>query len=158
VGQFGDGVARFGIKTAEELRVTARMIVYEMFRRVIIKTPVDTGAARYNWMTSIGGNGDNPPVEPEGRDKSGNKALGRVALAMKTYDGESIAWLSNGLPYARVLEYGLYPNPPLRGSWVKGKGWVVKSVGGYSRQAPQGMVRVTALEFGGVVRSFGGST
>lgn len=151
MGQFGDGVTRFAAKTDKEARRIAREVVYETFRRVIMKTPVDTGAARWNWMVSLGGNGDDPPVDPDKYDKTGGIATTRVALAMKTYDGAGIAWLSNGLPYARVLEYGLYPNPPLRGSWVKGKGWVVKSVGGFSRQAPQGMVRVTALEFGGIV-------
>lgn len=153
MGQFGDGVTRYTAKTSNDLRATSRTIVYEMFRRVIMKTPVDTGAARYNWMTSLGGDGNSPEVDASGRDRNGTRAIGRVVLAMNHYDGAGMAWLSNGLPYARVLEYGLYPNPPARGSWVKGKGWVIKSEGGFSRQAPQGMVRVTALEFSGVVRA-----
>jgi hypothetical protein len=52
--------------------------------------------------------------------------------------------IASGLPYIRILEYGGYPNPPVRGSWDRAtRQWVVKSSGGFSRQAPQGMVRVT---------------
>jgi hypothetical protein len=41
------------------------------------------------------------------------------------------------------LEYGGYPNPPKSGSG--------KTAGGYSIQAPAGMVRVSAAEFGEIV-------
>lgn len=46
--------------------------------------------------------------------------------------------ISTGVPYAPVVEYGLYPNPP-----KSGKG---KTEGGYSKQAPQGMVRTSIKE------------
>jgi hypothetical protein len=38
-----------------------------------------------------------------------------------------------------VIEYGQYPNPP--------KGGAGKTSGGYSTQAPAGMVRVTVMEY-----------
>jgi len=41
-----------------------------------------------------------------------------------------------------MLEYGLYPNPP--------KHPTGKTVGGYSTQAPAGMVRISVAEFGGI--------
>lgn len=46
--------------------------------------------------------------------------------------------ISTGVPYAPVVEYGLYPNPP--------KGGKGKTEGGYSKQAPQGMVRISIKE------------
>lgn len=44
----------------------------------------------------------------------------------------------NPLPYAAVVEYGLFPNPP--------KGGAGKTVNGFSTQAPAGMVGITVVE------------
>ena len=41
-------------------------------------------------------------------------------------------------PYAKPLEYGLYPNPPQGGGG--------KTQGGYSIQAPKGFVRISIEE------------
>ena len=66
-----------------------------------------------------------------------------------------IVYLTNSLPYAMVLEYGLYPDPPKFGSKKRGEDGVAVHVqGGYSMQAPNGMVRVTAREFSDAVRRF----
>lgn len=46
--------------------------------------------------------------------------------------------ISTPAPYAPILEYGLYPNPP--------KGGKDKTVGGFSKQAPQGFVRISIKE------------
>ena len=46
--------------------------------------------------------------------------------------------ISTDSPYAHVLEYGLYPNPP--------KGGKGKTENGYSKQAPQGFVRISIEE------------
>jgi hypothetical protein len=149
---FGDGVARHTIKTDRELERIARGVVFELFKRVILKTPVDTGRARGNWSTSVGAAPSNAPVT-NATDKSGAGAIGKVAsLAVSFPMGETV-WVANNLPYIMHLEYGLYPNPPKRGSWdKKAQAYVIKTVGGYSKQAPQGMVRTTALEFNGIVR------
>ena len=52
----------------------------------------------------------------------------------------------NGLPYAVTVEYGDYPNPP--------KGGEGKTVDGFSKQAPQGMLR-PAVD--AVLNRYGGS-
>lgn len=49
----------------------------------------------------------------------------------------------NKVPYIGVLEYGLFPNPPKEGTG--------KTVGGYSTQAPAGMVGITIAEFPQIV-------
>jgi hypothetical protein len=59
---------------------------------------------------------------------------------LQEYDiSQGSVFIVNNLPYIAVLEYGGYPNPP--SDPVHGK-----TIGGYSKQAPQGMVRVTAVE------------
>lgn len=49
----------------------------------------------------------------------------------------------NTASYFYVLEFGLFPNPPKQGTG--------KTVGGYSTQAPQGIVGITVAEFPQIV-------
>ena len=64
----------------------------------------------------------------------------------------STVYLTNSLPYAAALEYGLFPDPPVRGSKKTGETeYTVHVAGGYSMQAPQGMVRITVAEFAAAV-------
>lgn len=46
--------------------------------------------------------------------------------------------ISTPVPYAPILEYGLYPNPS--------KGGKGKTINGFSKQAPQGFVRISIKE------------
>ncbi|SUB33304.1 putative bacteriophage protein [[Pasteurella] mairii] len=47
-------------------------------------------------------------------------------------------YLATDKPYAPMLEYGTYPNPPTHPTG--------KTVNGFSKQAPQGMVRISVQE------------
>lgn len=113
------------------------------FRRisgVILLTPVDTGRARSNWSISRSET-PNAVIRPAGGSPlDASRAAGQLAN-LGVYQ---TVWITNALPYIRVLEYGGYPQAPVRGSWDRqAKKWVIKSGGGYSRQAPRGMVRIT---------------
>ncbi len=103
-----------GDKFDEVIRGT----LLDMTRRVILKTPVDTGRARGNWQASI-----NTPAsgELETRDKIGSATISEAAPETQSAPGQ-IYYLTNNLPYAQRLEYG------------------------YSNQAPSGMVRLTLTE------------
>ena len=112
------------------------------FRRisgVVLLTPVDTGRARSSWNVSVG--------EPDGSvSESVGKAptASSAGSALRSLGVYQTVWIASGLPYIKVLEYGGYPKDPVRGSWDRGaKEWRIKSVGGYSKQAPRGMVRLT---------------
>jgi hypothetical protein len=113
------------------------------FRRisgVVVLTPVDTGRARSNWSIS---RGESPSAFVRFARGSPLDAT-RAASELTRLGVYQTVWITNPLPYIRVLEYGGYPQEPVRGSWDrKTKTWVIKSVGGYSRQAPRGMVRIT---------------
>ena len=88
----------------------------EIFSAIIGDTPVDTGRARGNWQTSQ----DTPAGGEVGRvqkEKTG-PATQEAETALLT--GFGLFWLSNNLPYAERLEYG------------------------WSKQAPNGMVRKNA--------------
>lgn len=130
---FGSDIARFSAKAKQRQRLALRKTSIELFGRVIMRTPVDTGRLRGNWQAT----GASPAVgvtdiadaaAPASQNGSGN-SISRTA--METFilgDGESTVFhLANNLPYATVVEYGS------------------------SQQAPSGMVRISVAEFEGIV-------
>lgn len=117
-------------KTLKKLDLAVQKISIEMFSRIILRSPVDTGRFRANWQVEIG-------TIPDGvldlYDESPNgiatiNAATAVALNVKAGD---IITLVNNLPYAQVLEEG------------------------HSTQAPQGMVALTIQEFQEVAKKVG---
>jgi hypothetical protein len=112
------------------------------FRRisgVVLLTPVDTGRARSSWNVSIGTPDGSYPATVRRRTRTD-----AATSALRSLGAYQTVWIASGLPYIKVLEYGGYPQNPVQGSWDrKARTWVIKSEGGYSRQAPRGMVRVT---------------
>lgn len=114
------------------------------FRRisgVVLLTPVDTGRARSSWNVSISTPDTSWPSGPSIPPPVDAARAGAALQRLGTYD---TVWITSSLPYIKVLEYGGYPQNPVRGSWDRAtKEWRIKSIGGYSRQAPRGMVRIT---------------
>jgi len=138
MGEFAAGVRRFRAKVEAIGEQRFRKIVLDLDTKVVERTPVDTGRARGNWMPSIG----NEPAVGEGAG-DGKAVVEAVKALMPQLKIGQTAWLSNHLPYIVVLEYGLFPDPPKHGTG--------KTVGGYSTQSPNGMVRVSVLEFPDIV-------
>lgn len=90
-----------------------RAATIDLFSGTIKDTPVDTGRARGNWVTSV----DNPAQgEIDRDDKAGSAAIAEVVAKTPEGAGQE-TFLSNSLPYIEKLEYG------------------------HSQQAPSGMVR-----------------
>lgn len=126
-------------KLGERADSFVRSVAMETFARVIMRTPVDTGRARANWVVSYG--------EPRERvitmtDPGGANAVTAMQKAVMSFPAIGTIWMTNSLPYIGVLEYGGYPNPPKAGT---------KSEGGFSKQAPAGMVRITVEEVNGII-------
>lgn len=137
---FAKEISTFGIKTKEQMDFFVFTICTEIGQGVVLKTPADTGRARGNWMPSL----DVPDGTVTTRvDPSGGGVLSEIQALAKQASGR-IFYLSNNLPYIRHLEYGLYGQPP-------GSANGPKTIGGYSKQAPAGMVRITVNE---VVRHY----
>ena len=112
-----------------------RTFALEAFGRVIERSPVDTGRFKGNWFPSLN---DFVAFSPDDPDPTGERTMHRMKTSVMRWPVGGIMYLTNSLPYAVVIEYGEYPNPP--------KHPTGKTVGGYSTQAPQGVVRVTAQE------------
>ena len=119
-------IARFVAKAKGNVDLVIRRVALDIFHRVIVKSPVDTGRFKGNWQVAIG---SIPAGTVEIDDKDGTATISKVdAETLKLKAGETI-YLVNNLEYARPLEYG------------------------HSRQAPSGMVRTTLSEFPQVVQT-----
>jgi hypothetical protein len=134
-----------------------RAITLALFSGIIKATPVDPGGdiaghvggrARGNWQTSVG----SPAAGViETVDPTGATAIAGVLANMG--GAGKVTWLTNNLPYISVLEFGGYPDPVKRGTRLKDGGYEIRSVGGYSRQAPAGMIRINMARVQQIVAS-----
>lgn len=129
---FALDVSKFVEKAKKNPEKVMRQVSIKLFSAIIKASPVDTGRFRMNWMASGG-----IPASgvTDATDKSGNTATGNATgFVLKAADWREFT-LTNNLPYAEVIEYGGY----------RGNG--PKTVGGYSKQAPQGVVRINVARF-----------
>lgn len=129
---FALDVSKFVEKTKRNNETVMRSVAFKLFSAIIKASPVDTGRFRMNWQTS--------GATPRGGLVAGADKTGASAIASaETFITNTQAWeeftLANNLPYANVIEFGGYP----------GSG--PNTVGGYSKQAPQGVVRINVVRF-----------
>lgn len=94
--------------------------VFEIYKSITIKSPVDTGRFKGNWNIGIGAPNytvqESATSTPLGTPMSVSSELFKI-------DGTKPVYIANGLPYAARLETG------------------------YSKQAPIGMVDITLTEY-----------
>jgi hypothetical protein len=124
LGTFELDIARFVEKAKGNVDLVVRKVALDMFKRVILKSPVKEGRFRGNWQVAIG---SIPAGTLEINDKAGTATIAKVTAATLQLKAGQVITLVNNLAYARRLEYG------------------------HSKQAPNGMVRLTVTEFGAVV-------
>ena len=129
---FALDVSKFVEKTKRNNETVMRSVAFKLFSAIIKASPVDTGRFRMNWQAA----GATPRSGlVAGEDKTGASAI----ASAETFITNTQAWaeftLANNLPYANVIEFGGYP----------GSG--PNTVGGFSKQAPQGVVRINVVRF-----------
>ena len=110
------------IKDIEEVpEKVVRGTVLGLFSKIVKRRPVDIGRFKGNWQITI----DAPASGNLSRvDKSGNVVIAEAAAVLQRSSFPKRAYyITNNLPYAERLEYG------------------------WSKQAPNGMVRVTLGEY-----------
>lgn len=106
------------VKAREDIVV--RKLGLDVLSSVVTMSPVDTGRFRGNWQVGL-----SAPVRAtlETEDKSGAQTIARASQVLNRAKAGGVIYLSNNLPYAVRLEYG------------------------HSKQAPAGMIRITATRF-----------
>jgi hypothetical protein len=124
LGNFSLDVRRFVEKAKGNVDIVIRKIALDLFKRVILKSPVDTGRFKGNWQVAIG---EMPIGTLELDDKAGTATISKMQATVMGLEAGQVIYLVNNLVYGPRLEYG------------------------YSKQAPNGMVRLTLQEFPGIV-------
>ena len=147
---------KFAKEADYKIKDVRRKFAFALYAGIVKKTPVDTGSARANWNVSVG------KVDPSVTDKT-KKTGTRIKEADIKAEGDETIYISNNLPYITTLEYGGYPSPVKKGTYnKKTESYEIRSEGGYSKQAPSGMVGVTVANskkyFDAAVRSAKGGS
>ena len=132
---FSLDLRKFVEKAGAAADTAIRKICLDLASSIILKTPVDTGRARANWQTSVN-NVHNDTVNTT--DKAGGATIAAAATGAQNAPG-NVFYITNNLPYIASLEFGLYRPGP-------------KTVGGFSKQAPNGMVRISINEISRALR------
>jgi hypothetical protein len=107
--------------TEEKIEDAISLIAMDSLRGVVMKSPVDTGRFRGNWIVSK--NAANT-TSSQVTDKNGGQTITKGSGVIDTFDmnTDSRIIIQNNLPYANRLENG------------------------WSKQAPNGMVALTVAE------------
>ena len=140
---FSKDIKKFAAKTNKALSGVIVASIFDLNNTIIKGTPVDTGRARGGWIPSL-----NSASFAGGKtDKTGNATVAKANSVALTAPG-NVYFLVNSVAYIRQLEFGLYPKNQQKGKYnKKNKSYEIRTVGGYSKLAPQGMVRVAVTEF-----------
>lgn len=138
MGVFTVQLQQFATKSAAKADTVVKASVIEASRRLDNRSPVGDasfwknpppkgytgGRFRGNWQLGIG---VVPPGETGAIDKSGAETQGRIIAQVPANAAGEVYFIINNVPYAQALEEG------------------------HSRQAPQGMVGLTVIEWPGIV-------
>lgn len=152
--------------TIKRFKSIFKACVKEVGYRLVDLTPVyflhetdKAGNTKANWNISTGSPDLN--VNPTETDPTGAQTKAKIRSYVQSTPvvNDTTFYLSNDTPAIYALEYGLYPtqhltNPNVtRGEVKKGswhtllKDYVVRSENGFSKNAPQGIVRVTTAQW-----------
>lgn len=137
-------LTRFDVKTIKGADAVLRETAKNMFGQIIEDTPVGdfdpdhAGTLKGAWIVRTG----SPATGTSGRMKPGRTREDLKIPRLVTKQGTKRLYMSNNEDYINVVEYGGYTKAPKLGTWDKRKkAFVIRSKGGFSRQAPKGMVR-----------------
>lgn len=138
-GSFAVNVQKFAEKAKLAPSLVMRKAALDMFSMIVKRSPVDTGAFRANWHISLGAPEDKIIAARDTtgkasaskgvtfgtmhKNKSGTATINAALPSVAAITGDEKIYILNNLPYAIPLEYGS------------------------SKQAPAGVVRVSAKEF-----------
>ncbi len=137
---FSIDLAKFAEKAKGNMETVVRVSVIEIGNKIIDRSPVGDATAwknpppagyvggrfRGNWQYGFN---SAPSGDFDTIDKSGDVSRQRIQVGITSNPVVGIHYLTNNLPYAQRLEDG------------------------YSKQAPSGMVGLTAIEAPGIVEA-----
>lgn len=141
---FARDLERFAEKQKARMDEVLIAGLLDISEKVITSTPIETGRTRGAWIASIDSFSTMVPLS---KDKNGSKTLAKIKRVLKKAPGHTF-YLTNSVSWIRLLEYGGYTKTPKLGTYnKKTKKYEIRSIGGYSKHAPKGMVRVNVKNY-----------
>lgn len=120
---FSGDINKFSDRVNQAISAIVRGTSLEIYRAIVRRTPVRTGRLRANWQVQI-----NSPAQGEINSTNAQNTIRAGETKIKQFRVGDTVYINNNLPYAKVIEDGRIGN----------KG---------SKQAPNGMVKVTIAEY-----------
>jgi len=128
MNDFSVDLAKFGQKAVNNAEKIVRKIALDMHSRIVLRMPVDTGRARANTQISLNALPSDSTLEV---DKNGSASISSGRKELSQFKLGDTVFIYNNVEYILSLEFGS------------------------SRQAPQGMFRIS---FDEIVQHLGGIT
>lgn len=145
---------KFENLTEKKAEAIFKGVCFELSSKIIVTVPTDEGRAKGSFFPEINSISKEVNAETD-TDKSGAKSKAKVKAVTNRLKIGNYFSLTSNLDYIIPLEYGLYPNPPKRGSPIKGTKNPVKyeilTTGGFSKKAPAGMIAISVRDFKNIV-------
>ena len=140
-----DILHKFDASSKESADKVAQHACYNLFGAIIEETPVgdfdpaEMGKLKGAWVVSQGSpSSSTPNKRMPNRERQSIKSQ----ISSKIISGNVRMFMTNSRSYAGVVEYGGYKKNPKLGTYNKvKKRFEIRSRGGFSKQAPEGMVR-----------------
>lgn len=124
-GSFAAQLHEFADMVQQDADEVFQIVATEVGQSVINLTPVDTGRALSNWNAGINAPDD---VYRQTEDPLDSKTSARLAGEFQSLKFGDTAYITNATPHVPFLEYGS------------------------SKQAPNGMIRITLARFNNIVQ------
>jgi hypothetical protein len=121
---FDDQIAEWVESTQTTIDEALQTIAIKVGTNLVHLSPVDTGRFKGNWQLSVGEMTGNSLIR---YDQEGYSTIAEMATNARTFTAGQIAYIQNHVLYGYDLEYGS------------------------SKQAPDGMVGITELQFQRIV-------
>jgi len=116
---FSADISRWVQKAQGNMDAAVRRDAVLASQSIVSMSPVDTGRFRANWNYSVGAPDESTSLWV---DPTGGLTIRKIIAQSRGAKAGYVYYLTNALPYAQRLENG------------------------WSKQAPQGMVRLTAMD------------
>lgn len=134
---FALDVAAFAKSFDDGAEQAIRGTSIKLFSSFVDSSPVKEGRFRGNWFAT----GQQPSTKVTfNTDKSGNNTKNKIESAVNSIQDWSTFTATNNLIYGPLIEFGGYNDGP-------------NTTGGFSKQAPQGVLRINIMRFNGLLEA-----
>ena len=134
----------------ERINTNLKGVYLSGLGNVIAGTPADEGIHRNSWFLTVGVASNSTTTS---KNKIGANSIRQLRKMPAVVLGKKL-YFTNNAPAINILEYGGFPSPVKRGSYIKAsKSCEILSVRGFSKQAPNGWVRAALIAMANKIRS-----